>query len=219
MTTKLTAIIIGKKDIREADRLYTLYTREQGKMRVLGQGTRKLASKLSGNLELLNECTLTIARGKVLDRIATVDRVIHREPLKNDLEKLVCALYTCECIDALIKEGLSDQDFFLLFKDFLDALPLAPTLTAQCLTKIFSLKMMTHLGYQSAKKDLQPFLDTIGKACFADLLTVQLPSVVDGVIREFLYNELSQILESQIFFDRITGVQEIPFAEMHVRAL
>ncbi|MDO8572101.1 MAG: recombination protein O N-terminal domain-containing protein, partial [bacterium] len=73
MTFKATGYIIGKKYFREADRLYTIYTAEYGKIEAMAQGVRKLSSKLAGHLELFHKASFTIAKGKQIDRIATVD--------------------------------------------------------------------------------------------------------------------------------------------------
>ena len=40
MDYKYNGIILSKKDVAETDRIYSIYTREAGKIRVLGKGVR-----------------------------------------------------------------------------------------------------------------------------------------------------------------------------------
>ncbi len=54
MEYRYTAIVLGKKEVGETDRLYTFYTREQGKVRVVAKGVRKPEAKLAGQLENLS---------------------------------------------------------------------------------------------------------------------------------------------------------------------
>ncbi len=45
-------IILKKEDRGEADRLFTIYTKDFGKLELLAKGERKIKSKLRGGLEL-----------------------------------------------------------------------------------------------------------------------------------------------------------------------
>ncbi len=44
--------ILKKKNIREADQIFTIYTKEFGKLKFLAKGSRKIKSKLRGGLKL-----------------------------------------------------------------------------------------------------------------------------------------------------------------------
>ncbi|HVN15979.1 MAG TPA: DNA repair protein RecO, partial [Anaerolineales bacterium] len=48
---RMEAIVLRHGDWGEADRLLTLYTREQGKVRAIAKGARKLTSRKAGHLE------------------------------------------------------------------------------------------------------------------------------------------------------------------------
>ncbi len=126
MTFRVTGFIIHKKDFREADRLFTVYTREMGKIQAMGQGTRKLESKLAGNLELLNHAVFTIAKGKAVDRIATVDAIDSHEDIKKNLEKLVVALHCLEIVDRAVKWEHPDPALYGLLGELLRELQQCP---------------------------------------------------------------------------------------------
>jgi len=122
MTYRVEGVIIGKVDVRDADRLYILYTKEQGKIAVIAQGVKKISSKLAGSLELASTGTFTIAKGKAFDRIATFDVSEYHSALLGSLDHTAAALYCFEIIDQLVKESDPDPEIFFLIIDFLKAL-------------------------------------------------------------------------------------------------
>lgn len=148
MTYKTQGIIIGKKDYRDADRLFTLYTFEHGKIQAVAQGTRKIESKLSGNLELLNHCSYTFAKGKKLDRIATVDTHESFEIIKGNLFSLSAALYGIDIFNQLVKWEMRDEALFLLLLDFLESVQknTRPTAQSMCVDAFLS-TLSSQLGY------------------------------------------------------------------------
>ncbi len=151
MTYKTQGIIIGKKDYRDADRLFTLYTFEHGKIQAVAQGTRKIESKLAGNLELLNHCSCTFAKGKRLDRIATVDTHESFEVIKGNLFSLSAALYGIDIFNQLVKWEMRDEALFLLLLDFLESVQknTRPTAQSACVDAFLS-KLSSQLGYGEA---------------------------------------------------------------------
>ncbi len=122
MTFKTDAIIINKCDVRDYDRLYTLYTAEHGKLRATASGVRKISSKLAGSLELFTYATFTIAKGRGTDRIATVDVRNNFRTIIENLDATASAMYCLEITDQLVKEGESDQELFSHLRHTLEAL-------------------------------------------------------------------------------------------------
>ena len=55
MYQKYTGVILKKHPLGEADELLTIYTKEAGKLRVRAVSSRKIQSRLGGNLQSLNE--------------------------------------------------------------------------------------------------------------------------------------------------------------------
>ena len=45
-------VMIKKKDLGEADQLFTIYTKDFGKLEILGKAIRKISSKLRSGAEL-----------------------------------------------------------------------------------------------------------------------------------------------------------------------
>ncbi len=57
-------IILGRTDYGEADRILTILTPDQGKLRLMAKGVRKVKSKLAGGIELFSVSAITFVRGR-----------------------------------------------------------------------------------------------------------------------------------------------------------
>lgn len=89
MTYHTTGIILLKRDFREHDRIYTIYTTDHGKIEALGRGTRKITSKLASHLEPPSLVDLLIVRGKIFDHIAGAKRLEEFITLRSDFSRLL----------------------------------------------------------------------------------------------------------------------------------
>ncbi|PIP55530.1 MAG: hypothetical protein COX06_02665, partial [Candidatus Zambryskibacteria bacterium CG22_combo_CG10-13_8_21_14_all_42_17] len=68
-TTK--GVILGERSIREADRVYSILTRDFGLLKVTAMGVRKESSKLRGSLEPFSLSNISLVRGKEYWRITS----------------------------------------------------------------------------------------------------------------------------------------------------
>jgi len=62
-TFRVEAVVLRHSDWGEADRLLSLYSREQGKLRAVAKGVRKVRSRKAGHLEPFTRVSLLLARG------------------------------------------------------------------------------------------------------------------------------------------------------------
>lgn len=68
-------IILSERAHKEADRIYSILTRDFGLIRAVATGVRKEASKLRGALEPLSISTVSLVRGKEFWRITSAQVV------------------------------------------------------------------------------------------------------------------------------------------------
>ena len=68
-------IILSEKSLREADRVYSILTRDLGLIRATALGVRKESSKLRGNLEPVGLTTVSLVRGKEYWRVTSAEVV------------------------------------------------------------------------------------------------------------------------------------------------
>ena len=115
-TQKLEGFIIKRTNLGEADRFLTVFTREHGKMSIKAKGVRRITSRRSSHIELLNLTSLTVYRGKgtpILTEAIVLDTFLH---IKEDLQKIVYAYHICELLNGLCPENQELHDIYLLVK-------------------------------------------------------------------------------------------------------
>lgn len=57
-------IVLSRTDYGEADRILTLLTPDQGKLRLMAKGVRRVKSKLAGGIELFSVSSITYIQGR-----------------------------------------------------------------------------------------------------------------------------------------------------------
>lgn len=72
-TTK--GLVISARPVREADRIYSILTRDFGLLRAIAGGVRNSTSKLRGSLEPLSLANISLVKGKERWRITSVEQV------------------------------------------------------------------------------------------------------------------------------------------------
>jgi DNA repair protein RecO (recombination protein O) len=101
------AIVLRHANWGEADRLVTLYTREQGKMRAIAKGARKITSRKAGHLEPFTQVKLQLARGRDLFIVTQADTLDAYQPLRENLVLTGYASYLVELLDRFVYENES----------------------------------------------------------------------------------------------------------------
>lgn len=147
---KTKGIILKRQDLGEADRILTIYTASQGKIRTLARGVRKVLSKLGGHLELFNLVDLGLSEGKGLDTITACQTIEPFRNLRNNLKKTSLVCYVTELIDKLVLEKQKDYRIFRLLRELLEILnkkALQKTDRLYLLVRSFELKLLSFLGY------------------------------------------------------------------------
>lgn len=97
-------MVLRRVDFGEADRLLTLYSREQGKIRAIAKGARKPQSRKTGHVELFMRSRFFIAKGRSLDIITQAEAIDSYIPLRSDLVRATYASYAVELLDRFTVE-------------------------------------------------------------------------------------------------------------------
>jgi DNA repair protein RecO (recombination protein O) len=119
MEYKYTGIILGKYDVGETDRIYVIYTLEQGKIRVLAKGVRKMQAKLAGSLENFNLADILVARNKGMGKIKSVIVENNFSNIKNNLEFLEKVFQVVGIFSRLTEDEQKDEQIFSLLLRYL----------------------------------------------------------------------------------------------------
>jgi DNA repair protein RecO (recombination protein O) len=117
------AVVLRHADWGEADRLLTLYTREQGMVRAVAKGVRKMTSRKSGHLQPFTHITIQLAKGRDLLIVTQVETVNAFLSLHDDLEKTSYAAYVVELLLRFsYEEEGGNPTIFRLLTETLDRL-------------------------------------------------------------------------------------------------
>jgi DNA repair protein RecO (recombination protein O) len=99
------AIVIGRRDQGEADRVLRLCT-PAGKTDVLAKGARKLRSRKAGHIELFTRSTFVLSRvPNYWDIISQAETLDPHTGLRDDLLRGTYARYAAELLDRFFTEG------------------------------------------------------------------------------------------------------------------
>lgn len=100
--------IFKKEDIGEANQLLSLYTKEFGRLKILGKGIRKISSKLRPAMELFYLSEIEFIEGKIYKTLTDAMALEKFKNFKKSLKKLSIAYKISDVLDNLIKEGERD---------------------------------------------------------------------------------------------------------------
>ena len=90
---------------RDYDRIFTLYTKEHGKIDAIGRGTGKILSKLAGHLQPITLSRCMLAEGRRWD-VLTQGKALKMYPvLHQNVEAMALAGVAIEAVDRLTKTG------------------------------------------------------------------------------------------------------------------
>ena len=141
---KTEAIVLKHLPLGEADYLVTLYTPNQGRLRAVARGARKIKSRLGGHLEPIMRTSLLVARGQSLDSVQQAEVLEGFRAVREDLDRLSQAIYMAELVDSSTPEGQSNYPIYRLLLETLRSLdgPASPALLPH-----FQLRLLGHSGF------------------------------------------------------------------------
>ena len=156
---KTDAFVLRGRNLGEADRIFTLFTRERGKLDAVAKGVRRIKSQNAGRLEFLTEAALTLHAGRSLD-VITGATILHSEwEALVEPRAFAAASVVAELVDAFCEPGLAQDEIYELLQGAVHALASARR-PADLLPR-FELRLLDVLG-------LLPSLDACVR-CGADL--------------------------------------------------
>lgn len=110
-------IIIKKEDRGEADQLLTIYTKDFGRLEILGKGIRKIKSKLRSGAEIFYLSEIEFIQGRGYKTLTDAILVKKFENLRKDLKKLALAYKIAEDLDNLVKGEEPDENIWQLLNE------------------------------------------------------------------------------------------------------
>ena len=143
---RVEAIVLKHSDFGEADRLLTLYSREQGKLRALAKGARKPGSRKGGHLEPFSQVRLLLGQGRDLAVVSQAEAVTTNSGLTESLEALGYASYVVELLDKFSQDHDENSALYRLLRDTL--LRLAAKEDLQLAVRYYEVRLLDQVGFR-----------------------------------------------------------------------
>lgn len=201
-------IVLKRRDFGEADKLLTIFSKQRGKVKVLAKGVRRINSKRSGNVELLNHSKLFFAESKIFPLLTEAETINAFPSLKEDLVKIGFAYQITELIDNLFHEEQESRVTFEFLTTTLRNIDLAEDQReARLYKQEFEVKILELAGFRpqffTCPKCREPLSEqthllspelggVVNRSCVNDLvLTKPISSLAIKMLR-FLQEEDSE---------------------------
>jgi DNA repair protein RecO (recombination protein O) len=110
-------LILKKEDRGETDQLFTVYTKDFGKLEILGKAIRKITSKLRSGADIFYLSGIEFIQGKAHKTLTDAILIENFKNLKKDLGRLKIAYKIAEVLDDLVKGEEKDEEIWQLILD------------------------------------------------------------------------------------------------------
>lgn len=144
-TWRTEGIILRVRNLGEADRLVTLYTKERGKLSATARGARRIRNRLLSPTQVFTHGRYLVFQGKNLHNIGQAEIIHSRQALREDLEKMAYASYVTELVDSLTAEEDPTDTLFPLLAG---TLSLGEKGRFDVAVRAFEIRLMRELGYE-----------------------------------------------------------------------
>ena len=143
-------LVLKKTSVGEADAIFTIYTKDYGKIRAMAQGVKKEEAKLKGHLEPLNLVRLGFVLGKNGERLTGASSLNHWLDTKSNWNKTSAAYRLADWVDRSCLVGEKDEELWNLLIGSFQELESLKSLTAfdhSRFMRDFEKKLSGVLGY------------------------------------------------------------------------
>lgn len=143
-------LILKKRDSGESDRIFTVFTRDYGRLELLAKAERKIKSKLRGGLEIFYLSEVEFIQGKTHKTLTDATLINSFDNLRKDLGLLRTAQRIATAADRMIKGQEADENIWQLFSEVFDKLnDYIPKAKPYALIYYYFLwNLLSFLGYQ-----------------------------------------------------------------------
>lgn len=152
------AFILKSSNVREADKVLYLYTRELGLIKATAQGIRKLGSKLRFALQDFTYAKVDLVRGRATWRVTSAQPIDSLIYIKKDRASYAIVHNTSRLLLRLVQGEEAHEKIFNDLKHvffFLNQIHV-PRGERRATELSLVLRILHHLGYTSGQDDMTP---------------------------------------------------------------
>lgn len=141
---KTEAFVIGQKELGEKDKIITLFSKEQGKIRVFAKGIRSIKSRRVGNLQTGNKIKTNLTQKDDRYFLGEIELLKSYQEIKKSLVLNAGLLSICEIVNSLLPENEQNESVYQLLSETLSKLNNKRRVE---IIVIFEVKLLQALGY------------------------------------------------------------------------
>ena len=201
------SFVLRKTDLWEADQVFTVFTKDFGKLKILGKAIRKIKSKLRSGIELFYLSEIEFIQGKNYKTLTDAIAIEKLNNVKQDLEKLEIVSQIIENADDLIRGEEKDEDIWNLLTEVFEKIN-----NYSLIYYYFLWNLLSILGYQmdlyhcnncqkkliSEKLYLNLGEGIICSSCFKGTADKQICPEIIKILRLFLKKDWNILLRLKI---------------------
>ena len=141
------ALVLREVKYKEADRILTIFTPDQGKMTVKASNSLRKTSKIGAGTQMLtySEMVLYNNKGRYLVREANIKESF--QGLRLDFSNYALGCYLSECVESMCQENVPDREVLQLLLNFLYALS-NNMYNPRLIRSTFEMRLISALGYK-----------------------------------------------------------------------
>ncbi len=140
------AIILKSMDYRESDKIVTVFTEREGKIRAIAKGTKKPKSSLRACIQPFVYSSLYFSRGKEMDLITQGKLVDFFGNSREDLPRTLYCIYIMELLDKSLMDKVKLPDLFKITLEVLNYINESGY--KPVIIRFFEMKLLINLGYK-----------------------------------------------------------------------
>lgn len=116
------AFFLNEQDRGEANRLFTIFTSDFGKLKIFGKAIRKIKSKLRAGTEIFSLSEIEFIQGKSHKTLTDVVLIDRFKNIKEDPKKLKITFQVAETLDSFLEEEEKDDEIWQLLEEAIQRL-------------------------------------------------------------------------------------------------
>ena len=141
------AVVLKSINYRDSDKIYTLLSKDLGKIPAIARGVRKISSRRAGNLDTLNLVKVGLSEGlggmRQIDEVSGLNSF---RKLKSDYSLSTKCSYVVELLHKTTEESGNSEDAFELLVKFLKIASRFPE-NIDLAVRFFELHYLALMGY------------------------------------------------------------------------
>ena len=218
------AFVFKKVDRREADQLFSVYTKDFGKLKILGRGIRKISSKLRSGIEIFYLSEIEFIQGKSYKTLTDAVAIEKFKDLRKDLARLDIVHRVTGLLDDLIKGEEKDKGVWDLLIEVFNKLNDSDFKNPELIYHYFFWNFSSLLGYKPeiyscpvCENKLKPEKlyfspkqgGVICKDCFKDKeFDIEIKPEIVKIMRIIIRNDIKVISRLSVDKKQIEGLKE-----------